>query len=329
MIENVFIREEAERLGIEVSQEEVEAFIAETMFQYYPDGTPTPAPTDPVFPTPTFSALQMTLTAPTTTAVITETTAVESEAVEPEDTSDLAESVDSGEVEPAPTEVLPTPTIYTESAYNQNYKDFISYIRNYARVSEADIYEIYENFILRERVAEAVITDIPLEEEKLWARHILFQDPETGEGEARAFLDRIEAGEDFVTVAEELATVLPEPVDEETAPAPTVIFEDLGWFGEGTMVDPFDQAARLLSIGEISQPIQTDFGWHIIQLLGRDVQPRSQADIDQLREQAFQEWLTALRLENEVNITQDWVSAVPLEPDIPETIKIQGATTAQ
>ena len=69
-----------------------------------------------------------------------------------------------------------------------------------------------------------------------------------------------------------------------------------------------------MSVGEISQPVQTGFGWHVIQLLGRDIQPIGQEKIDQLREQAFQEWLTALRLEKEVNITQDWISAVPLEP---------------
>jgi len=321
MIENVMIREEANRLGIEVSREEVEAFIAETMFQYYPDGTPTPAPTSPILPIPTLSTLQMTLTAPTVVAVMTDTTTIESEAVTAEDI---------GEVETAPTEVLPTPTIYTESTYKQNYKDFISYIRNFASVSESDIYEIYENFILRERVAEAVITDISSEEEKLWARHILFQDSETGEVEALAFLDQIEAGEDFVSVAEELAAVIPEADPGATEPLlPTVIYEDLNWFGEGAMVEPFDQAAKLLAIGEISQPVLTNFGWHVIQLLGRDTQPVSQADIDQLREQAFQEWLAALRLEHEINITQDWINAVPLEPDIPETIKLQDPITAE
>jgi peptidyl-prolyl cis-trans isomerase C len=39
---------------------------------------------------------------------------------------------------------------------------------------------------------------------------------------------------------------------------------DLGRFGRGTMIQPFEDAAFALAVGEISQPIPTDFGWHII-----------------------------------------------------------------
>ena len=165
---------------------------------------------------------------------------------------------------------------------------------------------------------EVIITDIPAEAEVLWARHILFRDQDTGEEQAINFLARIDAGEDFVTVARELSTV-PDDSEEEAQ----IIFEDLGWFGEGQMVEPFETASRSLEIGEISQPVNTSFGWHIIQLLGRDSKPLSQAEISQLRAEGFQNWLTTKRLEFTVNINPDWLSAVPTEPDIPEQLKIQ------
>ena len=39
---------------------------------------------------------------------------------------------------------------------------------------------------------------------------------------------------------------------------------DLGYFSKGKMVRPFEEAAFSLEIGKVSQPVQTDFGWHLI-----------------------------------------------------------------
>lgn len=41
---------------------------------------------------------------------------------------------------------------------------------------------------------------------------------------------------------------------------------DLGWFGEGMMVAPFEEAVKQLKVGDVSDPVQTQFGWHVIKL---------------------------------------------------------------
>jgi len=63
---------------------------------------------------------------------------------------------------------------------------------------------------------------------------------------------------------------------------------DLGWFEKGLMVPAFDSAAFSLKIGEISQPVKTRFGWHVIKLNDRKTEkgiPRGgteEVDIEKL-----------------------------------------------
>jgi peptidyl-prolyl cis-trans isomerase D len=68
--------------------------------------------------------------------------------------------------------------------------------------------------------------------------------------------DEVLEGEDFAEVA----------VDYSEDFASAENGGDLGWFGKGAMVPEFEQAAFALKPGEISDPVKTQFGWHLIQL---------------------------------------------------------------
>jgi peptidyl-prolyl cis-trans isomerase C len=67
-------------------------------------------------------------------------------------------------------------------------------------------------------------------------------------------------GEDFAAVAREIST------DVGTAPNGG----DLGWFTREEMVAPFAEAAFALEPGTISEPIETEFGWHVIRVAESD-----------------------------------------------------------
>jgi peptidyl-prolyl cis-trans isomerase C len=86
------------------------------------------------------------------------------------------------------------------------------------------------------------------------ASHILVKT----EDEAKNLLEEINSGKDFAQAAKEVSLC---PSGQEGG--------DLGFFKKGVMVKPFEDAAfSLKEIGEISQPVQTQFGWHLIQLTG-------------------------------------------------------------
>lgn len=86
------------------------------------------------------------------------------------------------------------------------------------------------------------------------ASHILVETEE----KAKKLLEEIKAGKSFADTAKEVS-LCPSKRDGG----------DLGFFKKGVMVKPFEDAAfALKEIGEISEPVQTQFGWHLIQLTG-------------------------------------------------------------
>lgn len=86
---------------------------------------------------------------------------------------------------------------------------------------------------------------------ELNARHILVADAET----AATVKEELDGGADFAELAQEYSS------DGSAAEG-----GDLGWFGVGAMVPEFEQAAYDLEVDEISEPVQSQFGFHIIQV---------------------------------------------------------------
>ena len=86
------------------------------------------------------------------------------------------------------------------------------------------------------------------------ASHLLVSTEE----EAKKLKQEIEQGKPFAEAAKEVSLC---PSGQEGG--------DLGYFGKGMMVKEFEDAAFSMKIGEISYPIKTQFGWHLIQLTDR------------------------------------------------------------
>ncbi len=87
------------------------------------------------------------------------------------------------------------------------------------------------------------------------ASHILVRT----EQEAKDLYAEITNGKDFAQVAAEKSLC---PSGQNGG--------DLGFFGKGMMVKPFEDAAFELEVGQLSQPVETQFGWHLIQVTGKN-----------------------------------------------------------
>ena len=320
MIDNLIIREEAAKRGITVSQAEIDEAV-KTAFGFFPNGTPTPTVTATIQPTPTFSETQLAIITLTSTPTATTEEADNTLDVEstPKDEVDDAnmdevtiieeEVAIESEVEFTPTpEVSPTitltPTPYTTALFAQNIKDFNT---NYAPFNfDIDqLREIFEIQLLREKLIDAVTQDLPRSKDEVWARHILV---ETNE-EALEVLSLLEEGEDFDTLAARFST------DESNREQGG----NLGWFDENMMVPEFSEAAFSLAEGEISEPIQTTFGFHIIQVIGKRVSQVLPAEFAQRQQTAFVEWLAEQRnSRDDIEINPNWDRYVPNTPEVPQ-----------
>jgi len=130
------------------------------------------------------------------------------------------------------------------------------------------------------------------------ARHILVRVNEiVSESDAKAKIDRLKDRIDAGAKFEELAKLN----SEDTTSAKG---GDLGWLNPGDTVPEFDEAMKKLEPNQISGPVRTPFGWHLIEVLERRRQDitgareRSEAQVairQRKADEAFQDWVRQIR----------------------------------
>ncbi len=144
----------------------------------------------------------------------------------------------------------------------------------------------YEDFreelrfqLLALAIFEQVSASIPTTADQVHARHIVVNSEE----EAQAILAQLQAGEDFATLAGQLSQ------DENTKE----VGGDLGFFPRGLLISPeVEEAAFALAPGQTSEVVQSQFGYHVVQVLEKAPdRPLPEELLNALREEAFARWV--------------------------------------
>jgi len=204
----------------------------------------------------------------------------------------------------APTSTpLPTPTPMTEEAFRERYNAYLTEALKPMDISEQQYRSWIEVSLLTDKVREQVAAEAPDTAEQVKLRYLFVDD----EGRANDLAARLDAGEDFQALVDELAE------DEEVAGFGT----ELDWFPRGLLERYLDAdlagLAFELGVGEQSQPVLSQDGtrYSIIDVVGREVRDLDESQRQALGEDSFREWLDAQKALVERRTYQDRVPTSP------------------
>ncbi len=331
MEEDLLIEQEAKARGITVDEAAIDRQVDEFIAEGY--GLPVPgAPTSTPTLTPTITLTPLVSPTPSNTPAPTATTTPLPSATPGEDEEDTPQETPTPTVEPTVAE-SPTPTATLQSSeiqatLEQASSDFFSNAASGADVSRSVIRDVFYYDALREALLEEIGKDVPTEELQVNARHILLsfdptlpagQTPPTPTDEqkadalarAEAVLSALQDGEPFA----DLATQMSDDTGSGSAGG------ELGWASPDTYVGAFADTVREAELGEIVGPIETEYGYHIIQVNGREVRPLTPSEISSRQQQAFQDWLAEAQQSADIGPRhEDWIDRIPEEPTYNELL---------
>jgi len=165
------------------------------------------------------------------------------------------------------------------------FSSFVQYEQDYGLTDEYFARLVEDELIIEHLTSKQ---EIARQEEQVHARHILV----ATEDEAKTVLARLAAGEEWAALAAELST---DTGSKDSA-------GDLGWFGRGAMVEAFETAAFALEPGQTSDPVQSDYGYHIIQVLEKGMKDLDDTAYAEKQSTAFQTWFDAQKAAAQINI---------------------------
>lgn len=288
MVEDILLRQEAESRSVSVDDSALEAQI-ETYFNYdptevaligvEPTATTEPTETSTPFVSPT----------PSPTPTLTPT-------LGPDETEEAVEPT----ITPQPTFVSPT---LSADEIRDNFQETQENFRQIFATNGIGSGAV-DDFFRRSALEEALKEQMFADQESLTyvnARHILVDSEEV----AQDVIDALENGESFADLAAAVST--------DTGSGARG--GELGWSYTGNYVEGFREAVETAEIGTIVGPVESEFGFHIIQVRAREERSGEEIEneIDTAKDREFARFVEELHASNEANIEiyDSWIDFVP------------------
>jgi parvulin-like peptidyl-prolyl isomerase len=288
MTDALVIQQYADANNIKLDQADIDKRIYD-FFGYQPTPmTETPTTTPSITPTPLVSAT------PTATPTVTPV---------PSQTATLTPT-------PYPTGIptaTPGPTEQRQQ-FDKNSADYFQRAAQATGLTETEIRQILAQDALRQKVEDIVVGKPQDQQEQIKSRHILAKDEAT----AKDIMAALQQGESFADLAK--------ADSQDTGSAGQG--GELGWKGKGDYVSSFGQEfddalwSDKVKIGDVIGPIQAQDGYHIIQIEGREVRTLTDTEKTDLQNKKFDDWLTKLRKDKDVQTFDIWYQRVPSTPTL-------------
>lgn len=306
MINDIIIRDQAGKLGITVTPQEVDQAI-QNNFGYFPNGTPTPTITPTPWSSPTPNPTELFIFGPTLTPTISKTTGSKTATVTPGLTPTLSSKPASTPTNtPSPTATIgPTSTPYTQASYQANVQKFLTSLetQGVTGFTEADLRKLITAQLYRQKVQASVTSNVSQIQEQVWIRHIVV----VQNAVAQTVQTDLKAGQPWNKIAAKAS------IDTATKNNGG----DMGWFPKGALDPAVEKVAFSIKVGDFSDPIQNQSGgWEVIQVIARENRPVDQSTYQQLITTAFQTWLTSMRSKYTITKYDYWSQRVPAEPTL-------------
>ena len=219
--------------------------------------------------------------------------------------SDKTETNDKDSVGQTPTTQSPVATPYTREAYEENYRTYFEGLYVDTGMSENTLRSLFESKLRTEKLRSAIGEEQEfLEEEQVHVKHILFSLDNLDA--AASVLTRALEGENF----DKLALEFSDDVSNAAAGG------DLGWVARGEMVNSFEEVIFSADVGGLTDLVATQFGLHVVEILGKEMRVLPETILAQRRNQALDKWLFERRNDAGIEILNWWEALAPAEPTL-------------